>query len=309
MEVHFDDFKFQVFRPIVTIGTFDGVHLGHRSVIEELKKRAFAVKGESVVVTFDPHPRYVVSKDAVKPMLLNTLSEKIYRFSKLGIDHLLVISFTEEFANLSYAEFFEQILVAKLNIHTLLVGYDHKFGKNRQGNFAMLKELGQKHNVCIAQTPELQVSEQNVSSTTIRNLLQNGEVERVAEMLDYNYSIKGKVVDGDKIGRTLGFPTANIALPNPHKLTPQTGVYAVRVYHKGRQFYGMMNIGFRPSVSLHNECKIEVHIFYFNEEIYGDELRVSLIKRIRDEVKFNGLEALTQQLEKDCKAIKNFFGI
>lgn len=307
MEVHFDNFKFEVFRPVVTIGTFDGVHKGHRSVIEELKKEAVRINGESVVVTFDPHPRHVVAEEESKTLLLNTLTEKIYRFGLLGIDHLLVISFTTQFATLSYKVFFQQILVDKLHIHTLLVGYDHKFGKDRAGNYEMLRELCAQSDVQIAQAAQLQIANEGVSSSRIRRLLQEGNVEKAADMLAYNYTIKGKVIDGDKIGRTLGFPTANIAKNNPYKLTPKTGVYAVHVYHNYKKYHGMMNIGTRPSISLRNECKIEVHIFNFCEDIYGDELRVSLIKRIRDEQKFESLELLTQQLKEDRKTIQQLF--
>lgn len=309
MEVHFDTFKFQVYKPVVTIGTFDGVHLGHRSVIQKLISEATRIGGESVVVTFEPHPRHIVAVEENKTLLLNTLSEKIYRFGQLGIDHLLIISFTREFANLSYKEFFEKILVDKLHINTLLVGYDHKFGKNRAGNYDTLTKLCQENGVAIAKTELLQVAHQSVSSSAIRQLLQEGEVQKAAQMLSYNYTMKGKVIDGDKIGRTLGFPTANLEPNNPYKLLPKTGVYAVHVYHKGLKYYGMMNIGTRPSVSRRSERKIEVHIFNFNEEIYGDELRISFIKRIRDEVKFGRIEELIGQLEKDRSLIKKLFGI
>lgn len=309
MEVHFDNFKFQVFRPVVTIGTFDGVHLGHRSVIADLKKEAMRIKGESVVITFDPHPRHIVLEQEAKTLLLNTLTEKIYRFGQLGIAHLLIISFTKEFANLSYSDFFKNILVNKLDIHTLLVGYDHKFGKNRAGNYQMLEQLCEESGVAIAQTAQLEINNQGVSSSVIRRLLQEGEVEKAAEMLAYNYTMKGKVIDGDKIGRTLGFPTANIEQNNPYKLMPKTGVYAVHVYHDYQKYYGMMNIGTRPSVTVRNERKIEVHIFNFDQEIYGDELRVSFIKRVRDEQKFETLEILKEQLKKDRTEIKQFFGL
>lgn len=309
MEVHFDNFKFQVFKPVVTVGTFDGIHRGHRLLIEDLKNEVARIGGESVVITFDPHPRHIVAATENKTLLLNTLTEKIYRFGQLGIDHLLVISFTKDFANLSYSQFFKDILVKKLHIHTLFVGYDHKFGKNRAGNYQTLAKLCAENGVGIAQIAEFQVDSEGVSSSCIRHLLQKGEVERAAEMLSYNYSLKGKVIHGDKIGRTLGFPTANIAKNNPYKLTPKTGVYAVHVYHDFKKYYGMMNIGTRPSVSRRNECKIEVHIFNFSKEIYGDELRVSFIRRMRDEQKFESLEALAQQLQEDKTSIKTFFKI
>ncbi len=309
MEVHFDNLKFEVFKPVVTIGTFDGVHLGHRTVIEDLKREAKRIQGESVIITFDPHPRHIVSSEENRTLLLNTLSEKIYRLGLLGIDHLLVISFTRDFANLTYENFFREILVQKLHINTLLVGYDHKFGKNREGSYTQLEQLCAKYAVNILRIHELQLGAEGISSSKIRRLIQSGEVEKAAQMLSYNYTLKGKIIDGDKIGRTLGFPTANIAKNNPYKLAPKNGVYAVHVYHKGQKYYGMMNIGTRPSVSLLNESKIEVHIFNFDKEIYGDELRVSFIKRIRDERKFDNLKALTEQLVKDKLHIKEFFGL
>lgn len=306
MEVHFNEFKFQVIRPIVTIGTFDGVHRGHQSVIKQLKQIATNEKGESIVISFEPHPRHIVSNETKMP-LLTTLTEKIFRFEQLGIDHLLVLSFTPELANLSYQDFFEHILLSKLHIHTILVGYDHKFGKNREGNFKVLQGLCQEKNIQIAQSPQMQIDNSNVSSSTIRELLQKGNIYEASALLSYDYYIEGKVIHGDKIGRTIGFPTANIAKNNPHKLTPAIGVYAVKVNHRGIEYNGMLNIGTRPSVSTRNEKKIEVHIFNFNKEIYNETVEIVFKKYIRPEYKFENITMLKKQLEKDMITIKNLF--
>lgn len=307
MEVHFNTFKFQVEKPVVTIGTFDGVHKGHRSVVLHLIQEAKRIGGESVVVTFEPHPRHIVASNESKVMLINTLSEKIYRFGELGIDHLLIISFTEEFATLSYEFFFKNMLIDQLQIHTLLVGYDHRFGKNREGNFEMLSELCAKYNVKITKMEQLSVGTEGVSSSKIRTMLEEGEVEKASEMLSYNYTMKGKVIHGDHLGRKLGFPTANLSHNNPYKLTPKSGVYAVHVYRGAQKYYGMINVGTRPSVTSRNVRKMEVFIFDFNEEIYGEELRISFIKRTRDERKFESLEALVAQLHRDKESISSFF--
>lgn len=307
MEVHFDKFKFQVFKPVVTIGTFDGVHKGHQYVVNTLKEIAMDKGGETVIISFEPHPKHVVGNTDKKMPLLNTLTEKIYQFEKLGVDHLLILSFTPTLANLSYQDFFETILLSKIHIDTLLVGYDHRLGKNRKGNFDLLANLCQKHNITIAQTQKIAVENSHVSSSRIRELLYNGKVEYASKLLSYDYSITGKVTHGDKIGRKLGFPTANIIKNNPHKLTPKSGVYAVKIKHDSILYKGMLNIGVRPSVSIRNEKNIEVHIFDFDKTIYDENIEIVFVKHIRDEYKFDEIEALKSQLQKDKETITFFF--
>ncbi len=306
MEVHVDKLKFEVIRPVVTIGTFDGVHLGHQSVVNALKEKAKQIAGESLVITFEPHPRHVLNQTDSKTLLLTTLSEKIQRFRELKIDHLLILTFTPELGAKTYEQFFREIILETVGVHILLVGHDHKFGKNRAGDFAALSLLGKEHNVAVLQEEVLQRNKQEISSTKIRNLLLAGQVREAAHLLDYTYRLKGKVIDGDKLGREIGFPTANISLNNPHKLLPKTGVYAVEVLYEEVSYKGMLNIGMQPTVSVRNERKIEVHLFDFDQDIYGEILQIFFIRRIRDEYKFSGIAELVAQLQKDKQKAEEY---
>lgn len=300
MKIHSDIDKFAALNPVVTIGTFDGVHRGHQKVIQRLKSFAGDHEGESVVFTFYPHPRLVTKPEESNLRLLTTLEEKKELFARSGIDHLIVFPFTKSFSELTYAEFVKQVLVEKMNTHCLVVGYDHRFGKNRKGSFDYLKECANEYGFKIEKLDALLVDEANVSSTRIRDALQNGAIEKANRYLGYRYTLHGTVVEGERVGRKLGFPTANIEASDPHKLIPGYGVYAVEVMLSGSRYQGMLNIGTRPTFNKNADNRsIEVNIFDFTGDIYKKEITLIFVGKIREEQKFSGIEALTEQLKKD----------
>ncbi len=285
---------------MVTIGTFDGVHLGHREVIAELKRIAHNTGGESVVFTFFPHPRMVVTPNEDIIRLLTTQEEKCLLLDELLLDHMVIYPFTREFASLSYTEFVKNILVDQMHICKLVTGYDHKFGHDRQGDFHALKILGDFHGFEVEQLDPLLVENVAVSSTKIRQALETGDVQKASHYLGYPYLLKGKVVEGRRLGREIGFPTANILPDDQHKLIPTDGVYAVLVNVGGVPYKGMLNVGSRPTVNTNVDHRsIEVHIFDFSADIYQCDISVSFMERIRDEVKFGSLDQLKEQLALD----------
>jgi riboflavin kinase/FMN adenylyltransferase len=293
---HIDEFG-SAKNPVVTTGTFDGVHLGHQQIIRRLKETAVRTEGETVLLTFFPHPRMVLFPD-YKPLLLNTQEEKIALLEKAGIDHLIIHPFTREFSMLSSKEFISSILVEKLRTKKLVIGHDHHFGKNREGSFQHLKEFGPIYGFEVEEIPAKEVENTNVSSTKIREALQQGNVEIAESFLGYPYELTGTVVKGRQLGRSIDFPTANLLLNDPYKLIPADGVYAVHVLRRGEKLKGMLNIGMRPTVN-GKERTIEVNILDFDADLYGETLTLEFVKRLRDEVKFDGLESLKKQLVKD----------
>ena len=300
VKIHTDINTFDVQKPVVTIGTFDGVHLGHQKVISRLKGITRNHDGESVIFTFYPHPRLVISPDETNLRLLTTLEEKEQLFARSGIDHLIVFPFTKEFSELSYEEFVRDILVNKLHTHCLVVGYDHRFGKNREGGFSYLQKCAKKFGFQIEKLKALLVDESHVSSTLIREALQDGDVARANVLLGYPFSLHGRVVEGKRIGRKIGFPTANIEASDPHKIIPGYGVYAVEVFISGKKNLGMLNIGTRPTFNKNADNRsIEVHIFDFKGDIYHKDITLTFRGKIREERKFNGVEELAEQLKKD----------
>jgi len=300
VKIHYNLGNFIAYKPVVTIGTFDGVHLGHREVISELKRYSALSGGESVVFTFEPHPRIIIAPQEDSLRLLSTKSEKIRLMEKIGIDHLVIYPFTSEFSKLSYDEFVSEILVKGMNISSLVVGYDHRFGKGRQGNFNSLEILSRSLNFKVEQMSQLVVDNKIVSSTRIRQALGAGDIVKANHFLGYQYSLSGKVVQGNQLGRKIGFPTANIDTYDDHKLVPADGVYAVMVESGGRVFKGMLNIGMRPTVNHNADHKtIEVNIFNFDEDIYDSEITLFFVERIRNEQKFDGIDLLQAQLFKD----------
>ena len=306
MQVHFQLEHLPKFKkPVLTIGTFDGVHSGHLAILDELKRAAEENDGETVVITFHPHPRRILN-NADAPALLTSLNERIDRFQQLGIDHLVVVPFDPAFAEMTATEYIEKFLVDLFQPCVIIIGNDHRFGKDRSGDFSMLHEFGGRFGYAVKEIPEKLLNESRVSSTNIRHALLNGDVKLANELLTYNYQLIGKVVVGDRLGRTLGFPTANLSMLDSDKLIPASGVYAVLVhlYKDGtiRNYNGMMNIGYRPTVN-GKERRIEVHIFEFDEDIYNETLKVSLIAHTRKELKFAGLDALKSQLNKDKEEI------
>lgn len=300
MKLYTDLELFKARKPVVTIGTFDGVHLGHRKVITRLQEFARLHDGETVIFTFHTHPRLVTSPNETNLRLLTTLNEKINLFEKYGIDHLIIYPFDKSFSELTYSEFVEKILVGKIGTHCLVVGYDHKFGKNREGGFEYLKKCAGKYNFEIERLDALLVDEDSVSSTKIRNSLENGDIEKANHYLGYQFTLHGTVVNGKQLGRKLGFPTANIEASDKHKIIPGYGVYAVKVEINNIEYYGMLNIGTRPTFNNNADNRsIEVHIFDFDNDIYGHEITLKFVGKIRDEQKFENIEMLVNQLVKD----------
>jgi riboflavin kinase/FMN adenylyltransferase len=295
--------QFNAKKPVVTIGTFDGVHLGHQKVILRLQEFAKQHNGETVIFTFHTHPRLVISPNESNLRLLTTLKEKINLFEKYGIDHLVIYTFDKNFSELSYSEFVEKILVEKIGTHCLVVGYDHKFGKNREGGYDYLKKCANKYKFEIERLDALLVDEDSVSSTKIRNALQNGEIEKANHYLGYQFTLHGTVVNGKQLGRKLGFPTANIEASDKFKIIPGYGVYAVKVELDDNDYNGMLNIGTRPTFNNNADNRsIEVNIFDFEGNIYGKEITLKFIGKIRDEQKFDTVEMLVSQLGKDKTA-------
>ena len=285
---------------MVTIGTFDGVHLGHREVISELKRISILSGGESVIFTFEPHPRIIIAPSEDSLRLLSTKDEKIALIEKLGIDHLVIFPFTSQFSKLTYNEFVTDILVGKMKISTLVVGYDHRFGQGRKGDFHSLELLSNALHFKVEELSELLVEGKVVSSTKIRLALTSGDIMKANHFLGYRYLLSGKVIEGKQLGRKLGFPTANIETMDDHKLIPGDGVYAVFVQSSGIIYKGMLNIGIRPTVNYNADHKsIEVHIFDFESDIYNSQITLYFVSKIRDEQKFAGIAQLREQLVKD----------
>jgi riboflavin kinase / FMN adenylyltransferase len=313
MQVHHEINNLPIFKnAAITIGTFDGVHSGHLQIIKQLKKEAEINKGESVIITFDPHPRMVIhTPDGGKKniQLLNTLPEKIELLSKQQIDHLVVVPFTEEFSNQTAEDYISQFLVSNFQPKTIITGYDHRFGKNRSGDYKMLEKFQEEFNYKVKEIPAHILDHVTISSTRIRNALNSGEIAIANECLGYDYFFEGKVIEGNKLGRTLGFPTANLEIKDKNKLIPADGIYAVNVsigkekatddlFISESFHHGMMSIGIRPTIG-DNKRMIEVNIFDFNENIYGRILRVYVKYFLRKEEKFNSLEELKHQIEID----------
>lgn len=290
---------------VATVGFFDGLHAGHRFLIEELKAIANEQHLLSVVVTFAVHPRKVLNSE-FKPELLTTLSEKLIQLSTTGIDACIVLDFSCQMARLSAYDFLKTILQEKFNVHTLLVGHDHRFGHNRADGFPEYKQYGDALGMNVLKCTRFNTDiDKHISSSEIRNALKTGTIELANRLLTYEYSIQGKVIEGFKNGRQIGFPTANIELFDTEKIVPANGVYAVRVNWNGQQFKGMLNIGHRPTLDNGLNISIEVHILDFSADIYHQNLEVSFIRKIRDEQKFSSIEALIEQLQKDKQYVSN----
>jgi riboflavin kinase/FMN adenylyltransferase len=285
---------------VLTIGTFDGVHKGHQKILEQLKETASQVNGETVIITFHPHPRKIVSSVPGDVKLLTTLQEKINLLEKAGIDHLVVVPFDHHFSNLSAKEYITDFIVAYFKPHTVVIGYDHRFGKGRFGDFQLLEQVGQEQGFIVNEISEQVLQESVVSSTKIRASIAAHDIETANTFLGYPYFFDGLVVEGNKIGRTIGYPTANLHIASEEKLIPSDGVYAVRVtIDEEEQVYaGMMNIGVRPTIDGKKRV-VEVNIFNFDADIYGAQLKVDLYYYLRGEVKFEGLEGLKAQLLQD----------
>ena len=294
----------EIQNPVVTIGTFDGVHLGHQKILQTLKEEAESVHGESVLLTFYPHPRMVLFPESHGMKLLQTQAEKIEKLEKNGLQNLVVYPFSFEFSRLTALEFVRDILVNKLHVRKIVIGYDHQFGKNREGSIAYLKDIAETYEFEVIEIPAQDIDEVNVSSTKIREALLQGDVQRANMFLGEPYQLSGTVIRGRALGRTIGFPTANIEVNTDIKLIPGIGVYAVEVLVDGQVYRGMLNIGIRPTVVSTDVVNLEVHILDFHQDIYDKNITVRFIERVRDEQKFESVEALKEQLKNDEKVVR-----
>ena len=292
-------------KAVVTIGTFDGVHLGHQQIIAQLKEEAARIGGESVIITFDPHPRKIVTSVPGDVKLLTTLDEKITLLAAAGVDHLVVVPFDHAFSNQTAEQYIRAFLYENFRPHTVIIGYDHRFGKGREGDYHLIEAYGKELGFEVREIPEQVLHKVVISSTRIRNALKENDIATANSFLGYPYFFEGTVVEGNKLGRTIGYPTANLHISSEDKLVPGDGVYAVKTGKNG-EHTGMMNIGYRPTVDGRKKV-IEVNIFDFNQDIYGQQLQVHLHHYLRGEVKFEGLEALKAQLLRDKTAVQDFF--
>lgn len=293
-------------KAIVTVGTFDGVHIGHQKLLATINEIAKNENGESVLLTFSPHPRLVLFPDDNDLKLLTTLDERIERLRKLGLDHLIIHPFSIDFSRITALDYVRNILVSHLGVRKLIIGYDHHFGRNREGNLEYLKKAAPEHNFEVVEIPAQEIEDVNISSTKIRNALEAGNVELANQYLGYEYGLDGTVISGNKLGREMGFPTANIKPLDKYKLIPGNGVYAVYFKIEDTWFKGMANIGTRPTVTDSKKRVIEVHVFNFEGDLYDKKVRVVFAKRLRDEVKFNNMADLVKQMENDADDTKVF---
>ena len=283
---------------VVTIGTFDGVHLGHRKIIERLKELADECNGETVILTFFPHPRMILNPEDESLKLINTMKEKAELLEKLGVDHLIITPFSRDFSNQSPESYIRDVLVNTIGTKKIVIGYDHRFGKDRQGNLTALQQYAPVYDYEVFEIPEQDINDVAVSSTLIREALLNGAIELANNFLGYPFYITGKVGRGDQIGRTIGYPTANIMIEETYKLIPDDGIFSAKVIIRGESYKGMAYIGSRPTINGITR-NIEVNIFDFDTEIYGEEISMQFYNYVRGDVKFDGLEGLKIQLAKD----------
>ncbi|MDV7186323.1 bifunctional riboflavin kinase/FAD synthetase [Lutibacter sp. TH_r2] len=284
-------------KTFITIGTFDGVHVGHQKVLKQLIKGAAKKNAESLLLTFFPHPRMVLQKD-IDIKLINTIDERINLFKKSGLDNVVVYEFNEEFSRLSALKFVRNILVNTLHVSKLFIGYDHHFGKNREGNFEQLEDYGHTYDFSVKEISQKDIDNIAVSSTKIRKAISNGEIEKANSYLGYNFMLTGKIVEGKNLGEKIGFPTANLFIKETYKLIPKTGAYIVKSFINNKVVYGMMNIGYRPTVSGKNQT-IEIHFFNFDQNLYGEIIKIEVLKFLREEQKFNSIDELKHQLKSD----------
>ena len=308
MQIHKGYENIRLKNPVVTLGIFDGVHLGHKALLDRLVSSAKENQGESVVITFSPHPRIVLDKDSSSLTFLTTMDEKIILLDKAMVDHLIIIEFNREFSSMAACDFVREVLVEKIGTKHLLIGYNHHFGRKGEGDFNTVRQCTESLDFKVEQVAGLLSDGGAVSSSSVRAALSEGSLEEANKLLGYCYSISGTVIEGRRIGRTIGFPTANIRPDDKHKLIPFKGVYAVEV-NLGGQFYpGMLSIGSNPTINSDPGLRfIEVHILNFEGDIYGKSISVVFRKRIRDEVRFDSIEKLVEQMELDKQSTISLF--
>jgi riboflavin kinase/FMN adenylyltransferase len=327
---HIDEFK-KLDNAVVTIGTFDGVHLGHQKIIGKLVEEAAKINGETVILTFFPHPRMILHPEDHQLKLINNMTEKAALLSSLGVNHLIITPFTRDFSNLSPENYIKDILVDKIGTKTIIIGYDHRFGKDRSGSLKELQHFSNTFNYKVEEIPEQDINDVTVSSTKIREAILAGDVKTAHDFMGHPFSLTGKVIKGDQIGRTLGYPTANLFIEENYKLIPSDGIYAVEVYVKSnrnknqiienpfyistdgklahlevQKFRGMAYIGHRPTINGMSQ-NIEVNIFDFADDIYHQHIQLDFLHFIRHDIKFENLEQLTAQLAKDKIAVEKIF--
>lgn len=304
MKVIYDIAEFKPEKPVIlTQGTFDGVHFGHQKILRQVVDEALQIGGVSVLLTFYPHPRLVLYPDDNELKLLSTIEEKVDLVSALGIDYLIIMPFTQELSRLRADEFVRDILLEKLHLTKLIIGYDHRFGRNREGGMQEMVLFSETYGFELEEIPAQDISESIVSSTKIRQALLNGEVHQAGKYLGTAYVLRGKVEEGMQRGTTIGYPTANIRVNSSYKLIPKNGVYAVWVYIDEKKFEGMLNIGYNPTFD-DKKWSVEVHLFDFNQNVYHKEITVAFVSRTRDEQKFDDLQSLINQLKEDEKEIR-----
>lgn len=291
---HLPEFK----NAVITIGTFDGVHKGHRAILKKVVDHAAKVNGESVLLTFEPHPRKLLFPD--QPLgIITPLLQKLQLITDAGIQHVVVVPFTKEFSSLTADQYVRNFLVSVFNPHSIVIGYDHRFGHDRKGDINLLKHYAADYHYELMEIPAQLIDEAAVSSTKIRKAIMEGRMEEATQMLGRHYSLKGNVMHGNKLGRTLGYPTANIHPHDAEQIIPANGIYAIQAAYDGTRYNGMLSIGFNPTVTDKKELRIEANLFDFNKEIYGDTLEIFFVKKLRDEQKFESLDALKEQLHRD----------
>jgi len=300
MIIHYGCEGLNLVSPVVTLGIFDGVHRGHRTLLSSLVSKAKEANGESVVITFSPHPRLVLEKDQSDLMFLTTMKEKQVLLEKEGIDHLVVLDFSRDFSRIPACDFVKGILVEKIGTKHLLVGFNHHFGSRGEGDFDTIVQCSESFDFKVEQVQGFHTEEGAISSSIIRKALTEGRLDAANSMLGYPYAMSGEVVSGKQLGRSLGFPTANINPDDKHKLIPANGVYAVEVLIKGTEYKGMLSIGTNPTVNDSSaDRSIEVNILNFEKDIYGENITIRLMKWLRDEIRFNNITELTKQMETD----------
>ena len=301
MKIHFNIDSLPVFKnAVITIGTFDGVHEGHKKIIQQLRSEAKRINGESVIISFHPHPRKIVSSSILGIRLINTIDERIELLEAQDIDHLVITPFTDLFANQQPEDYLKNFLIKNFNPSVIIIGYDHKFGKDRKGDFHLLEQYQSTYGYELKEIPKHILHDISISSTNIRNAILKSDFEVANQLLGYPFFFDGEVIHGNKIGRTIGYPTANLQIKNEEKIIPGDGVYAVYITLQPlkKQYKGMMSIGFRPTVNGKKRV-VEVNIFDFNEDIYGKNIRIFVKTYLRPELKFDSLEALTKEIDQD----------
>lgn len=308
MKIYYNTDHFNIERPVVTVGIFDGVHKGHKYIIEKLLEISSIMNGRPVIVTLWPHPRHVLNNNSSETRLITTFEEKLKILEGLGVENLIVENFTPEFSRMTACEFMEKVLVGDIGIRHLVMGYNHRFGTDREGDIRKIKDCAGKFGFTVEQLDQFSEGEKEISSSEIRKALVKGDVKSAGNMLGHHFFISGSIVGGSHVGRSIGFPTANISPGHFLKILPRDGVYAVEVETGYGKFPGMLNIGIRPTVNNNPDHKtIEVHIIDFEKDIYGQQIHIHLIERIRDEMKFLSVQHLKEQLVKDKATVMDIY--